>query len=114
MIIKQPIQLTETEIFINQINMLYSMLKNNHNTLMSIWTKDDATKMEIITGLGTDAKSIFEASYTIQTLLKTFDSSYEVILPYKMVIVDGVRVKKMLNITFKQDGSVDEMSVIED
>lgn len=112
-IIKQQTPLTKTELFINQINSLYSMLKSNHTMLMGLWNKSEDDVLEILTGLGTSAESVFNASATIQGLLKTFDNNYEVIYPYKWKMINDVKTKVMLNVTFKQDGSLDTLTEIE-
>jgi hypothetical protein len=109
-IIKQPTPLSNTEKFINKINNLYSVLRSNHTSLMQIWEKPEEEIIEILTGLGTDAKSVFIASSTIQGLLKTFDTTYEVIYPYKWVETEEERTKVMLNVTFNEDGSFNQIT----
>jgi len=68
-------------------NLESNLLQDHAHIYNLVWNNEQATPQEIFDGLGADVKQIFEASIAIQTLLKTLDSSYEVLTaPYEYEI----------------------------
>lgn len=103
---------TDTEKFIEDLNIFKGFLQHNIVELLQIWENPKAE--QIMVDLGPNAKTIFEWCTIMQGILKQADDNYEYIRPYKKVFNFETKEmeKKFLSITFKEDGSVDSFSEI--
>ena len=122
---KQATELSDVDVFKNNIYGMFNQLKILHTSLMKVWDKPNAE--EILRGVGIDAKELFNQSYGIQMILKTADPSYEFITPYRLQEIEtpvldeneepkidsegNPMVKKSiqkiaLEVSFNEDGSI--------
>lgn len=110
-------ELTETEKFKIQITSMYATIDREHSKLMRIWEKDDP--FAFLQSLGTDVRTIFQASAGLQQILKAANPDYIFLVPYiyewetetqtnefgEEVEVD-VKKRYFVNPEFHEDGSI--------
>lgn len=58
------------------------------NGFNNVWNNKDFTAQEILTAFGTDAKALFELSWSAQLLLKSLDNTWVYLIPEYEVAFD--------------------------